>query len=158
MTDDSGRFVIPLVEAGHRLHLHPYIEGYANTKLGDVYAVAAEGQTVEVKPFSMMRTDKLVSGIVVDPDGRPVSGAEVSARMRSGPQIPGASTPGPTGKDGRFTIRGVPNVPLTVAAHIAAPPDSQGRRRVLNGAMVQAEPGETDVRIVLDPKLVRGKK
>jgi len=65
--------------------------------------------------------------------------------MRSGQPILGAFTPHPTGKDGRFAIRGVPNVPLTIEAWIAASPDVHGQ--------VDAEPGETDVRMVLDQKL-----
>ena len=153
-TDQSGRFEFPLVEAGHRLHPHPYAEGYANTNPIDTYAEVVAGKTVEVRPFSMIRTDKIVSGVVVDPDGNPVEGVTVSAEMRSGGQIPGAFTHGTTGKDGRFTIRGVPNVPLTLTAYIR-PPDNAKDRRIRNAARIEAEPGQTDVRIVLDPKLVR---
>jgi uncharacterized GH25 family protein len=151
-TDDSGRFEIPFVEAEHRLHLSVYIEGYTETEgqYGTVELTA--GQTLEVKPFSMMRTDKVVSGTVVDPDGNPVAGASVSARLRSGPQIPRAFTMRPTGKDGRFVIRGVPNLPLTLMAYIAPSPDAK-ERSIRFTATVEAEPGQTDVRIVLDPKL-----
>ncbi len=152
-TDDNGRFDIPMVEAGHRLLLHPYIEGYADAKFGNVTAVASAGQTVEVKPFVMIATNKIVSGVIVDPDGNPVAGVTVSAEMRSGGQIPGAFTHGPTGKDGRFTIRGVPNVPLMLTAYLR-PPDDAKDRTIHFSARVEAESGQTDVRIVLDPKLV----
>jgi 5-hydroxyisourate hydrolase-like protein (transthyretin family) len=156
-TDQDGRFEIPLVEAEHRLHLSVYSEGYTETEGRHGTVEVTAGQTLEVQPFSVMRTDKVVSGIVVDPDGNPVAGASVSARMRSGESIPRAFTTQPTGKDGRFAIRGVPNVPLTLMAYIRPPEDSKDRT-IHHPAHVEAEPGQTDVRIVLDPNLARGKK
>ena len=56
-------------------------------------------------------------------------------------------------KDGRFTLRMLPNVPLELMAYIPPP---EGETRIRFPARVEAEPGQTDVRIVLDPKLVRG--
>ena len=156
-TDDSGRFEIPLVEAGHRLALSPYIEGYAQPTRNWSRVEVAAGQRLEVEPFTLLRSDKSVSGTVVDPDGNPVAGATVSVGMRSGGQIPRAFTERPTGKDGRFVIRGVPNVPLEIMAYIR-PRDDSKDRLIPYPAHVDAEPGQTDVQIVLDPKLVRGKK
>jgi protocatechuate 3,4-dioxygenase beta subunit len=151
-TDENGRFEIPLVEAERQLHLTVYIEGYAETEGRDSKVQAVAGQVVEVKRFSMIRTDKVVSGTVIDPDGNPVAGVSVSAAMRSGMPISRAFTQRPTGKDGRFTIRGVANVPLTLMAYIR-PSDDATDRTIRFSARVDAEPGEADVRIVLDPKL-----
>ena len=58
----------------------------------------------------------------------------------------------PTGTDGRFTVTGVPNVPLTVMAWFRHPPDAVDRT-IRFPAKVDAEPGDKDVRIILDPKL-----
>src|SRR5208282_3921888 len=117
----------------------------------------AAGETLEIEPVSLTRLNKSVAGTVVDPDDKPVAGVTVSAAMRSGGSIRRAFMQRPTGNDGRFTIRGVPNLPLTLMAYIR-PPDDSKDRRIHFSARVDAEPGETDVRIVLDPKLVRRKQ
>jgi hypothetical protein len=117
----------------------------------------APGKTFEVDTYRMLKNDQSVSGMVVDPDGKPVAGAVVSAWIRSGSSsIPRAFTERPTGKDGRFTISHVPNVPLKLDAYIRQPSDSKGGR-IRFPANVDAEPGQKDVRILLDPKLVRRK-
>ena len=156
-TDEKGRFEIPLVEANHRLHLSISIEGYTEIGRRPGTVAVTAGQTLDVAPFSMMRTDKVVSGIVVDPDGKPVAGALIGAETRSGESIPYAFTTRPTGNDGRFVIRGVPNVPLTLMAYIR-PADDARDRTIRFPSRVDADAGQTDVRIVLDPKLVRRKK
>ena len=51
----------------------------------------------------------------------------------------------------------MPNLPLTIMAYIRQPYDPKDTR-VHFPTYVDAEPGQTDVRIVLDPKLVRRKK
>jgi hypothetical protein len=149
-TDDRGRFEFPFVETNRKFTLFVHAEGYNYATSGRTVLVAA-GQTVEID-FSLKRLDKSVAGIVIDPDGKPVAGAQVSAQTRSGQVIPGASLHRPTGEDGRFTIRGVPDEPLTLMAYIRPPPDS-GDRPIRLPTSVDAEPGQTDVRILLDPKL-----
>ena len=158
-TDQDGRFEFPLVEAGKQFDLSIMAERYAEAeeRSNRVQVQVAAGGTFEVKPFSMIRLDKSVAGVVVDPDGNPVAGAVISARFRSGQSIPYAFTKRPTGKDGRFAIRGVPNVPLSLMAYMEPSPDSKDRS-IRFTATVDAEAGQTDVQIVLDPKLVRKKK
>jgi beta-lactamase regulating signal transducer with metallopeptidase domain/protocatechuate 3,4-dioxygenase beta subunit len=113
------------------------------------------GQTQELPTLELRRKSMSVSGIVVDPDGNPVEGVRVSANERNGRPIRGAFTERPTGKDGRFTIRGVPNVPLQIMAWIPNPPDSKDRR-IRFPARVDVMPGQKDLRIVLDPRLGLG--
>jgi beta-lactamase regulating signal transducer with metallopeptidase domain/protocatechuate 3,4-dioxygenase beta subunit len=155
-TGSDGRFEFPLVEADTLFHLSIWAEGYVEPEPRSERVRVAAGDTFEVKPFSLVRADKSIAGMVVDPDGNPVSGVSVSASLRSGGQIPRAFTERGTGKDGRFTIRGVPDLPLTLMAYIR-PPDDATDRRIQFPAHVDAEAGETDVRILLDPKLVRRK-
>ncbi|MHB9048972.1 MAG: hypothetical protein ACYC35_23895, partial [Pirellulales bacterium] len=152
-TDEKGRFEFPLAAADQEAGVSVRSEGYMNPDTRP--AKVSAGQTLEIEPFSLLRTDKSVAGVVVDPDGNPVAGAWVNARLRSGG--PARAMRRPTGKDGRFTIQGVPNVPLSLTAYIPPPPDSKDRI-IRFPVTVDAEAGQTDVRIVLDPKLTRGKK
>ena len=124
-TDEEGRFEFPFVEADREFGLFVLTDGYTQAqRRGHV----AAGQTLDVEPFVLMRLDKSVAGVVVDPDGKPVAGASVSARLRSGGSIARAFTERPTGKDGRFVIRGVPNVPLRLMAYIHPPEGSKDNR------------------------------
>jgi beta-lactamase regulating signal transducer with metallopeptidase domain/protocatechuate 3,4-dioxygenase beta subunit len=155
VSDEHGRFEFPLVEAGKKFDLSSISTGgYTEAQCS---GQVETGKILKVKPFSLMRLDKSVAGTVVDPDGNPVAGVSVSAEMRSGGHIPGAFLRQPTGQDGRFTIRGVPNLPLTLTAYIR-PADDAKDRTIDSSARVDVEPGDTDVRIVFDPKLMRRKK
>jgi hypothetical protein len=55
---------------------------------------------------------------------------------------------------GRFRLNDMPNAPLKLTAHIRAPADAKDQQ-IHFPAEVEAQPGQTDVRIVLDPKLQR---
>ncbi|MCX7427398.1 MAG: hypothetical protein NTW96_17425, partial [Planctomycetia bacterium] len=72
------------------------------------------------------------------------------ARPRSSPDGPRRLTEKPTGKDGRFTIRQLPNLPLALMAYIGPPPKTNDHSMRFSAA-VDTEPGQTDARIVLDP-------
>jgi hypothetical protein len=155
ISDEHGQFEFPLVEANKKFEIFVIaLGGYTDAQCS---GQVETGKTLQLKPLSLMRLDKSVGGTIVDPDGNAVAGVTVSAQMRSGGQIPRAFTYQPTGADGRFVIRGVPSVPLTLMAYIR-PSDDAKDRTIRFTARVDAEPGQTDVRIVLDPKLVRGRK
>ena len=62
----------------------------------------------------------------------------------------------PTGKDRRFLIDGLPNADPDHGVHRAIARCERPSHTV--PAKVTAQPDQKDVRIVLDPKLVRGKK
>jgi len=160
-TDENGRFEFPLAEANRSFQLSVVMEGYKREgRRGQV----AAGQTLEIDPVSLTKLDKSVAGTVVDLDGNPVAGVSVRAEVRSGMETTNtyadpfyfyAYSKQPTGKNGRFTIRGVLSAPLMLLAHIEPPQDSKDRR-IHYSKFVEAQPDQTDVRIVLDPKLVRG--
>ena len=144
-TDKDGYFEFPLVEGDCQIDLHVHPEGYTNaTCQGEL----AAGGTFEPEPFTVMKLDKTVGGTVVDPDGKPVEGVTVTAEPYSNPTIHHqAWNRNATGKDGRFVIHGVPDVPLTLNAHIRL--DGQVLR---NSVQTKAEPGTLEVKIVFDPK------
>jgi hypothetical protein len=146
-TDENGRFEFPFVEADRTFQLAVHAKGLTHDqRRGQV----AAGQALEMEPFALMRLDKSVAGVVVDPNGKPVAGVSVSAQLRAGASIGVASTNRPTGNDGRFVIRGVPNAPLRLMAYIR-PPEGPTANRIRFSAKVDVEPGQTDARIVLDP-------
>jgi len=168
-TDDAGQFQFDTAPPGEGTHVYSFSDEV--TQLSSATFDLKPGQTYELGTFELRTKSMSVSGIVVDPEGNPVEGAQVSARERNGPSIDGAFTRQPTGKDGRFAIRGVPDVPLSIMAHVPYAPGSKERetqvggvvkalssdRRIHFAAAVDAMPGETNVRIVLDPKLQRGR-
>jgi len=152
-TDESGRFEFDLVPPGKAFQVESFSTEFTEPR-SPAFPLEP-GQTQELRTLELRRKNLSVSGIVVDPDGNPVEGAKVSAEDRTGRPIRGAFTEQPTGKDGRFTIRGVPNVALSMMAYIPDPPNSKDRR-IRFPARVDAMPGDKDVRIVLDPKLQLG--
>ena len=111
------------------------------------------GQTHDLGTLTAWTGHKRVSGIVVDREGNPLEDAEVTVCMRDGRDIPNAYTlPVCTAKHGRFKIMGVPNVPLSVKAKLRNPPDPKsGFATIRSAVTVDAMPGETNLRIVLDP-------
>lgn len=114
------------------------------------------GETIEVPALQMTALESFVAGVVVDPDGKPLSGVTVSvtpmdilARSAWG----GGGSP-PTDADGRFRVNGLPNSPLRLMVYI--PPPANSTNRIIRfPAEVFTESGQTDVRIIYDPKLKR---
>jgi uncharacterized GH25 family protein len=153
-TDRSGRFRFETVEAGKRVSAYVNVDGFTSEGTGS--HKLSPGKELEIPPIELKSRGAFVAGIVVDPDGKPVAGATVSAMERSGRSISfgRAGPPKPTGPDGRFRINDLPNVPLQLMAYIRVP-ESTKDRSIHFPARVNAEPGQTNVRILLDPKLQR---
>jgi hypothetical protein len=157
ITDMRGRYQFDLVESGREyfVYVHRSDDDFKSTNT----VTLAPGSAEELPLISFQSLNMWVSGVVVDPDGNPVEGAKVSASNRdTGEQFNAGLRQGNkamvSDKDGRFTLRMLPNVPLELLAYIPPP---EGESRIRFPARVEAEPGQTDVRIVLDPKLVRGR-
>lgn len=150
-TDQNGYFEFPLVEADSEFGLSIYSEKHTDDfQRGQV----AAGQTLETEPFYLLKLTKSIAGTVVDPGGNPVAGVTVSAQMSSGRSIPMAFTRFPTGPDGKFVIRGVPNVPLTLTASIitrSENPEDNEVHYLAEPVNQNIEPGDLDIRVVLDP-------
>lgn len=94
---------------------------------------------------------------MVDPDGKPVEGATVSAQLREGsvflPRLL-MSAPPPwteTDQEGRFKLQQLPDEPLAIMAYIRRSKEGGPIRFPAN---VNAEMNQQDIRIVLDPSLV----
>jgi protocatechuate 3,4-dioxygenase beta subunit len=155
-TGSDGRFRFETVEAGTRVSARAYADAHGFTSEGTRYYALAAGQELELPIIELKSRSAFVAGIVVDPNGQPVAGVTVSARKRDGRSITfGRRGPTrPTGANGRFRIEDLPNVPLELLAYIRPPAETKDRI-IHFPARVHSEPGQTDLRIVLDPKLQR---
>jgi protocatechuate 3,4-dioxygenase beta subunit len=154
-TDADGRFTLDLVEAGREFTLSIHEDGYENVNFSSF--TLKPGETFEHPAITIRRLDQTIAGIVIDPDGNPVEGATIAASdrktRRSISLYRGQSTV--TGKDGRFTMKHLPNTPLSLMAFIPSPPDAVDRT-IRFPTNADADPGDTDVQLILDPKLSRG--
>lgn len=147
-TDAQGKYQFEMLEAGEEYAVGCSEPGYSQEQTETFRPKA--GEEVELAPLDLLRTDRSVGGIVVDPSGKPLEGVVVNALTRAGRRIGGATSQTPTGKDGRFTIEAVPDEPLTLVGYLAPPPGA-GPSAVSPSARVDATPGQTDARIVLNP-------
>ncbi|HVW36573.1 MAG TPA: carboxypeptidase-like regulatory domain-containing protein, partial [Pirellulales bacterium] len=114
----------------------------------------AQGE-VALPDLKLRKLTQALAGKVVDPDGKPVAGATVSAQLRDGfTSIPRLTRSGPppwteTDHEGRFRLQQLPDEPLALMAYIH--PKEGGEIRF--PAKLNVELNQQDIRIVLDPSL-----
>lgn len=104
--------------------------------------------------INLRRLTQALSGIVVDPDGNPVNGAQVSAMLRNGTSLARTPMAGTlpwteTDKDGRFKLQQLPDEPLAIMAYMRP----KGGGQIRSPAKVNVELNQQGIRIVLDPSL-----
>ena len=161
-TDEDGRYTVTGLQKGdeYRLEIEPsgttqvrdwvYQSPYSHTLESD------DGETIELPDAIMVSNGHSLSGIVVAPDGHPVDGITVSARLASGGSLSRPQNGPPpwttTEADGRFHLTNLPDEPIALMAYRAGPGDS----RILYPSNVAPEMNATNIRIVLDPKLGSG--
>ncbi|MGA2253890.1 MAG: carboxypeptidase regulatory-like domain-containing protein [Thermoguttaceae bacterium] len=150
-TDATGHYHFDLIEAGRAHLIRVSAEGYTESS-SQFGLVVSPGEAVELPTMKLQQANMAVSGIVVDPRGNAVEGVTVSAEDRFTQQeIPLGYQP-TTGKDGRFTIT-VPDLPLRLVAHVLYIQSSGTKPPPIFPAYADVKPGQTDVRIVFDPKV-----
>jgi protocatechuate 3,4-dioxygenase beta subunit len=148
-TDEQGQYQFDTLEPGEEYAAAFQAQGYSQ---GQTQPFKPQpGQRVELASLEVLEANQSVSGVVVDPAGKPLEGVRVNALEPNGRAIGGAFTVEPTGKDGRFTIEGVPNPPFSLVAFLTAPGGADSQKAGPS-ARVDVKAGQTDVRIVLDPK------
>jgi hypothetical protein len=127
----------------------------------DVVAVAEEGAseittvelTTDAELTLTLALAGVIAGLVVDPAGEPIAGAQVWAvpnlALRGG-RAQDFALRGPlrevTDAGGRFELRGLPDSSFLVNA---GPSDADGAARRRLGAGVRADTGDLDVKLVL---------
>jgi beta-lactamase regulating signal transducer with metallopeptidase domain/protocatechuate 3,4-dioxygenase beta subunit len=154
-TGADGRYEFALQRSDAEYAVMGYAEGFVWEPFDVRYRVppGKPGQTVEAPPIELLRCAAPIAGIVVDPQGNPVAGVEVDATVRH-PNWGDShyEIRSQTDKDGCFRLDGFPDAPLEVEARLPGDGD-----RYLP-ARVDAKPGQTDLRIVLNRKPAVDKK
>ena len=159
ITDNAGRYRLPGLFKGAEFNLEvdapgkgevrdwQYQSPYGHTNNRE------DGATIEVPDAILVTNGQELSGIVVDPDGKPVSRITVSARLASGGMLsrPKNGAPPWTESDdkGRFHLTNLPEEPISLIAYRANPAGGP----IHYASNLTVELNATDIRIVLDPKL-----
>ena len=161
MTDKDGRYELSGLRPGDQYSIaidppFPAVDPTWTHQSPYIKTLAADAQEeVTLPDVRLVRTSQTLAGIVVDPDGNPVAGASVSARVQGGRSLSRPRTGPPpwteTGKDGKFRLQQLPDQPLELMAYIR-PKGSD--RRIRFPARVKCELNQQDIRILLDPSLV----
>lgn len=149
VTDAAGRYKFDMVESAREHHVIASAEGYTSDSSKPLKVGADE--SMKLPDLEIQRGNMVVTGIVVDYDGNPLEGVRVRAIERTSRPVY-SSPPPPTGKDGRFTISNLPNTELILSVEGYHP--LQNNIPILFPTLAEVKPGQTEARIVLDPKLL----
>ncbi|HEY1379398.1 MAG TPA: carboxypeptidase regulatory-like domain-containing protein, partial [Gemmataceae bacterium] len=157
-TDVDGRYRVGGLKAGDRYFF--MIEDpagmadpgwhYQSPYIQTLRPGADEVKLPDVKLMSRAQT---LRGVVVDPQGKPVAGLTVSARLGNGQSLSRPQTGPPpwteTDERGRFELRQLPDQPLELMIYRRSP----GGTRIRYPAVVRPAVNAQDIRAVFDPTL-----
>jgi hypothetical protein len=154
-TDDQGRFKFPLAPAGKELTFSVFAHNLFTEKPTRKVMLKA-GETAELEPFVFLSTDESLTGTIVDPEGKPVESAYIQVWPKDNPrkrnELNSLQTahvkPITTAKDGRFTITGLPNIPLTLEVSVVS---EANLTELYKRKQVPIETGQKEVRIEIVP-------
>ena len=115
---------------------------------------AQHGATIELPDAELVKSSQQLRGMVVDPDGNPVSGVTVMAKLASGGKLSLAKKNGQmpqTNSDdkGQFHLMNLPEESIELMVYRANPAGGNFHY----GDKVCPGMNATDIRIVFDPKL-----
>jgi hypothetical protein len=117
--------------------------------------VVNKGPEMRLQRAELISYRQTLRGIVVDPEGKPVPGATVSAQWLHGDQLrfrgDELANWTKTEGDGSFEIANLPEQPLQLVAYMPQP----GGGLIRFATRISPRLNQTDVRIVLDPKLTK---
>ena len=160
ITDADGHYRLTGLHKGEMYELEVSATGKAQVRNWDyqssVHSMDAEdGATIELPDAILLSSGQELSGVVVDPEGNPVSGISVSASLASGGRLSsprereGAPPWTETDEKGHFHLTNLPDEPISLMACRANPAGGL----IHYASNLTVELNATDIRIILDPKL-----
>jgi hypothetical protein len=158
ITDADGKFQVAGLDPGDRFQFEIVDpDGLAapdwKYQGGYVQHVPAGKAVVTLSDAVLTRRGQRLRGIVVDPQGQPVAGISVSARLTTGGMLMRRGDEPPpwtqTTASGRFELTNLPDQPIELMAYRANPKGGVIRFP----ARVRPTKGQQDIRILLDPEL-----
>ncbi|MDZ4687244.1 MAG: carboxypeptidase-like regulatory domain-containing protein [Planctomycetaceae bacterium] len=110
----------------------------------------------EPEDVNLIGYSQTLAGTVVDPAGKPLSGVQISADFATGwstiPHRPNAPPPiATTGSSGTFRLEQLPDKPIRLLARLRS--SASAGTRIAFPAELQPARNDTQIRIVLDPRL-----
>ena len=162
VTGDDGRYRLCGLKPGDTYNIEvwppvPAIDPRWHHQSAFVPTLAEDAAgEVTLPDMKLLHRSQSLAGVVVDPDGQPVAGAQVSAGLigDGGSLFRASSGPVPWTKSdarGRFHLLQLPEEPLELTAYIEPKP---GNNEIRFAARATPMLNQQDIRIVLDPTLV----
>ena len=136
ITDSKGKFEVKAMPAGRKYNLIATGDGYGKSQV-EALADDAEDDRLDVGRITLALANLTVSGLVVDSDDKPVSGANLYAHGDNQSDHHNLVTDA----DGKFVIEKVCAGKIGISAH------TQGKTNL--SGHVETEGGANDVKIVI---------
>ena len=140
ITDSQGRYnmrAVPPVQKGSEYRISVNSSGYGIKMFERISITGEVGTEVEMKPLVLQPADQMISGVVVDAEGKPAVRVPVFLHPVKGQ--PSRSTA--TDNNGRFSIKRVCKGPLRLQANFDSGPGGSGS--------VKTESFEQNIKITL---------
>lgn len=160
-TDEAGRYRVEEMKAGDRYSIafEPDIaagDPRIKRSRGTTYTIPEDVESEAVlEDVNMVPLDQEIAGEVVDLEGKPIQGANITVRLRTGEHLSRLRTAGPaygTQSDakGKFKLKELPGEPLRITAYLT----DTTRLDVRFETHIDVELNQKDIRVVLDPSLI----
>jgi len=143
-TDAQGRYEVSAIPPDQRYSINASADGYGQAQ-SQLNADEVTGERVQVGTCTLALANLSVSGVVVDPDGKPVPNVSVSCFGGFQSGQPDRRTR--TDADGKFVLDGV------CAGHMQIQASTRIGETYVSGS-AQAEGGATDVRITVSERRI----
>ena len=159
MTDLDGRYTVGGLEPGDRYSFKIITRDGSSApnwrhQSRHVQTIADDHVGIRELPDAILvSNNQSLSGLVVDPDGNPVAGISVNARLKNLGTIPRLDNAAPTWTEtdanGAFRFEQLPDETIELIAYKEDP----ATNRILYPAHISTDRNQTNLRIVVDPTL-----
>lgn len=153
LTDASGAYritALPAIRSEREYYaVAAYASGYNGNSVSPIRPDGPVGEPMELEPIVLKPADRIISGIVVDIDGNPVSGALVQTPRPYNEDAKQPYRRTLADRNGRFRLEGLCTGPAKIESVAPGAPRTWGHTQTVGG--------ERNARIVLGQKLESAK-